>query len=123
MTGAGFSGGFPEFAGFRAADADFGCNISLFSGGHYLLAASTATRPRPRLRAISLCVATAAPVPTAAACASTSAGVWPVRVGWFTSSGTDSALITARDVGSGDVNAFGVQPVSTRSRLPDNGTG
>src|SRR6204780_3624584 len=39
--------------------------------------------------------------------------------GWFTSSGTDSALITARDVGSGDVIAFRVQSVSTRRRLPD----
>ena len=39
--------------------------------------------------------------------------------GLFTSSGTDSALITARDVDSGDVIPFRVQSVSTRIRFPD----
>jgi hypothetical protein len=39
--------------------------------------------------------------------------------GSFTSSGTDSALIVAREVNSGDVIPFRVQSVATRSRFPD----
>jgi hypothetical protein len=37
----------------------------------------------------------------------------------FTSSGTDSALITLVDVGSGDVIPFRIQSVRTRIRFPD----
>ena len=39
--------------------------------------------------------------------------------GWFTSRGTDLALMTAREVDSGEVSPFRVQSVSTRIRLPD----
>jgi hypothetical protein len=39
--------------------------------------------------------------------------------GVFGSSGTDFALITANDVGCGDVAPFSVQSVSTRARFPD----
>src|SRR5215467_543009 len=39
--------------------------------------------------------------------------------GWSTSSGTDLALITSRDVTSMRVTALSVQSVSTRIRFPD----
>jgi len=38
--------------------------------------------------------------------------------GWLTSSEMDSAVTTSTDVDSGDVIAFRVQSVSTRSRIP-----